>query len=80
MKIKSKPCRLNVGTTRVVLRQGVSVWMQGLLWLLLLVLIPGGCQSGNDSGENPEEEVAKKEDKKDDQEKPFSWIYSPYEV
>ncbi|MCP3695384.1 MAG: hypothetical protein GY917_24505 [Planctomycetaceae bacterium] len=80
MKIKSKPCRLNVGTTRVVLRQGVSVWMQGLLWLCLLVLIPGGCQSGNDSGENPEEEVAKKEDKKDDQEKPFSWIYSPYEV
>lgn len=80
MKIKSKPCRLNVGTTRVVLRQGVSVWMQRLLWLCLLVLIPGGCQSGNDSGGNPEEEVTKKEDKKDDQEKPFSWIYSPYEV
>lgn len=80
MKIKSNTCHLNACPTGAMLRQGIPGWLRGLLWLCLLVLVPGGCQSAKDPAEDPKEEVAKKEDGKEDQEKPFSWIYSPYEV
>ena len=78
MKIKSNACHLNACPTGVVLRQGIPGWLRGLLWLCLLVLIPGGCQSTKDATENPKAEEAKKEE--EDEKKPFSWVYSPYEV
>ncbi|MFP6618761.1 MAG: hypothetical protein VB877_05395, partial [Pirellulaceae bacterium] len=78
MKIKSNTCHLNACPTGAGLRQRIPGWLRGLLWLCLVVLIPGGCQSTKDATENPKAEEAKKEE--EDKEKPFSWVYSPYEV